>query len=207
MLRNRWQAGEDQLGLPRDDVGQGWRRALVGYMQHLDLAGGVEHLAEQMVDRAVTCRAEGNGIFGRISCKLFHVTYGQRSVGRGDEGHVGERGDGAEIGLRVERQFFVDADVDRMRTDIRHQQRVAIGRRLGHHVHADIAARAGAVFNHHRLPPFLRQLLTNDPRQRIRCTARRLRNDNAHRFGWEGLGVGIGLKCGRTECHQCGAGD
>ena len=54
-------------------------------------------------------------------------------------------GDGSKISFRIKRQFLVDADVDGVRADVRHQQCVAIAGRLRHHVHADVATRAGTV--------------------------------------------------------------
>ena len=63
--------------------------------------------------------------------------------------------DRREVTHRVVRQAGKETDVHRVRPERAHHQRIAIGRRLGHHVRADVAAGAGAILDQHRLAPVL----------------------------------------------------
>ncbi|MCY1375134.1 hypothetical protein D9M69_625240 [compost metagenome] len=69
-----------------------------------------------------------------------------------------------------------------MRAGHAHHQRVAVGRRLGDEVGADVPARARAVVDHHRLAPVLAHLHGDQPRRRIGGAARRERHDDADRL-------------------------
>ena len=61
------------------------------------------------------------------------------------------------------------------------QQRVAVWRRLGHHVAADDAAGARPVLHHHGLAPGLAQLLGNDAPDDVGAAACRVGNHHAQR--------------------------
>ena len=74
--------------------------------------------------------------------------------------------------------------------DVVHQQRVAVGRRLRHHVGADRAARAAAILHQHRLPHRLLHALRDDARGDVGGAARRERHDDADRFRRKSLRLG-----------------
>ena len=72
--------------------------------------------------------------------------------GRIDREHIGTRcrsHDAGEIAHRIERQIPVEPR-HRGETGVRQQQRVTIRGRAGDRLHADIAAPAAAVVDHHR---------------------------------------------------------
>ena len=53
---DRWRACERRIQMATDHVGNRLRRSLVGHMRDTDVGLDLEHLAEQMIDRAVACR-------------------------------------------------------------------------------------------------------------------------------------------------------
>ena len=67
-----------------------------------------------------------------------------------------------------------------MRANVAHQQGIAIGRRVRHHFHTDVAARTCPVLDHNGLTPLFAELLTNDTCERIGRAARCLRHKNLH---------------------------
>ena len=79
-------------------------------------------------------------------------------------------------------------------------QRVAVGRRLGGGLRADIAAGAGAVLHHDVLAPGLGELLRDDAAERVDGAAGRERDDHAHRA------VGIALRFDARVRSDDGAG-
>ena len=74
-----------------------------------------------------------------------------RGVDRQDKRHAQEVGDRREILRRIERHLLVQARIDHDRRARRDQQRVAVGRGLGDHGRADVAAGAAAVVDDERL--------------------------------------------------------
>ena len=82
--------------------------------------------------------------------------------------------DRRKVPHRIIRQAFVKRGIDGLRSDCRHQQRPAIGRRLGHRVGANGAARASSIIDHER---------------RLECVAKRLgerpRNNIGRSPGWK----------------------
>src|ERR1041384_7452547 len=83
----------------------------------------------------------------------------------------------------------VERGIDRIR---RHdlQQRVAIGRRLGDHLGADVAAGARAILDDELLAEALRQPLTHQARLDVGGPSGRKADDDAHRPRWIGLRPG-----------------
>ena len=88
---------------------------------------------------------------------------------------------------RVERHLRVQVRIDRHRAARAHEQRVAVGRLLGHEVAGDVAVGAGAVLHHHRLAQRLRQRLRHGARDLVGGAAGREAHDHADRLGREGL--------------------
>src|SRR5262249_46010779 len=75
-----------------------------------------------------------------------------------------------------------EAGIDGVRRHRRHQQRVAVRRRLGDHVGPDIAAGADAVFDGELLSHELAHASPHDARDDVGGTTGRERNDDADRF-------------------------
>src|SRR5262249_10742569 len=97
-----------------------------------------------------------------------------------------------EIAQRIIFDVLIGGDIDGQRRVGREEQRVAIGRRLGHEVGPDVAAGAGAVFDDDRLAPGFRQPRPQETGQDIDRAARRIGHDDANRM----VGI-IGLRKGR----------
>src|SRR6185503_853982 len=74
-----------------------------------------------------------------------------------------------------------------MRADAADADRVAIGRRLGDHVRADVAARAGAVLDEDRLAPGLGPAIADQTRIDVGDAAHGKRHDDPDRLGWVDL--------------------
>ena len=72
--------------------------------------------------------------------------------------------------------------VDRERRVVRQHQRVAVGGLLRGELVADVAARPGAVLDHHRLAGQLGELLAEDAAEDVARAARRKRRDEADRL-------------------------
>src|SRR3954466_2965424 len=67
------------------------------------------------------------------------------------------------------------------------EERIAVGRRVHHHLGADHPGRAGAVVDHHLLAQALRKLRCGQPADDVHAPARRKRRDQAYRAGWIAL--------------------
>jgi hypothetical protein len=88
----------------------------------------------------------------------------------------GER-DGREILRRIEWQLLVKTRIGRIGRDVAEQHRVAVRRRLGDEIGAQIGRCAGLVLDDDRLAHKLRHLLSDEPREKIRASARGIRHD------------------------------
>ncbi|MNN55412.1 hypothetical protein D3C81_1702850 [compost metagenome] len=73
--------------------------------------------------------------------------------------------------------------VERIGGDRAEADGIAVRRGLGHGVHADIAARAGAVLDHHRLAQFLAHALAYRARHQVGGAAGSVGHDKADRPG------------------------
>jgi len=118
------------------------------------------------------------GLFLSPLGQLFHAfEVGVRTSDQ-DKRQGGQGGHRGKVFDRIKGQFFVQRGIDGVRAHIAHEQHMAIGRRLRYHLHAHVATSACTVFNHHRLLPFLAELLADDARQCIRGAAGCLRHDD-----------------------------
>ncbi|MNV22649.1 hypothetical protein D3C71_1136310 [compost metagenome] len=91
-----------------------------------------------------------------------------------------------------------------MRGHRAHDQRVAVGRRLGHQIGADVAARARPVFHDHGLAERTAHLFGQHAGHGVQRAAGRVRDDEADRLGREigGLGQrGCGERQGGGKRH------
>ena len=192
MLHHRRRAGDKRLHLAADQVGQRTGRALVRHVGHLDASRAVEHLADQVIHRAVAGRTQidcvrvGLGVGDKLG-KVFNWQLG---VDHQKKRQRGEGRDRRQIFQGIEGQALVEPGVDAMGAGIAHQPCVAIGRGFGDRVGADSAARTGAVLHHHLLVPAFAQLLRHDARQRVGRPARCLRHDDAHLLRWKAGALG-----------------
>ena len=110
-------------------------------------------------------------------------------------GHRPQHGDAGEVLGGVERQPSVERRRDGVRGDGVQPDGVAVGRRLGDRVGADIAARTGAILDDELLAGHLGQLARDDARERVGRPAGREDHDVAHRL--VGPVVGGGKRCPR----------
>ena len=97
-----------------------------------------------------------------------------------------EQGNVREIRDRVEAELGVDRGRDALR-DRDHAHRVAVGRRFRALLHADVAGTARAVVDDDLHVPGLREALGRQAADDIGRTARRERDDEAHRLRRESL--------------------
>ena len=143
----------------------------------------------------------------KLSCPGFCLASAISSAtvlmpGRGrDDQHVrlsGQRRDLDEVLGRIEGQVGIDRRVVGLRRGM-HEQRVAVGRRLGDEGRADRSAGAGAVLDDHRLSPEFGKLLPERARQDVGGAARRERHDDVHRLGR------VGCACARCAPRSANA--
>ncbi|MPM90827.1 hypothetical protein SDC9_137949 [bioreactor metagenome] len=82
------------------------------------------------------------------------------------------------------------------------QQRQPVGRGLGDVIGADHAVGAGAVVHHHRMAPYLGELLCDQSPDDVCAAACRVRHDERHGLGRIALGATL-RPCGqRARCGQ-----
>src|SRR5262249_50067930 len=91
---------------------------------------------------------------------------------------------------RIVRHALVKAGIDRQAAHRPYEERVSIGRRLGHEVRADVTAAPSAVVDDDLRPQTLREPLRSDPRNDVRATPRREGHDHPHRLAGETLCTG-----------------
>ena len=159
----------------------------------------LEQLAVEMMRRADAARpvAELARIRLRIRDQLGHAVDRQRRIHQQDERQVRDHRDRREVLHRVVAELLVERRIDAHRRARRHQQRVAIGRRLDDRVDADLLARAGTVLDHEGLAELLFEHLRAHPRQDVGGARRRERHDD--RGASRRIVVGRGRMTARQE--------
>src|SRR5690606_22490628 len=95
-------------------------------------------------------------------------------------GHVHHERHGFEVFGGIERHFFVDPGVHRVRSECRHAECLAIGRGLGDHGGTNVASGTGTVFDDHRAEVTLHGFGQHAHRD-VDGAASRKRNDDARR--------------------------
>ena len=98
--------------------------------------------------------------------------------------------------------FGVDVRVDRHHAARTHQQRVAVGRRLGHHVAAQVAARAALVLDHHGLAERFLQRRADGARDLVGRAAGREVDDDLDRLARPVLGLAEAARAETPEQRQ-----
>ena len=107
-------------------------------------------------------------------------------VGIGDQ-HAQEAGGERhrrEILSRVEWEFLVEAGIGGISRDIAEQHGVAVRRRFGDEIGAEIGRRARLVLDHDWLAHELGHFLSDQPREEVGSAARGIRDDQMNRLGW-----------------------
>ena len=99
--------------------------------------------------------------------------------------------------------------VDRERSGRRHEHRVAVGGRLHHQIHADVAVGAGTILDHEGLAEGFAEILGESAREKIDRTSRRAGGDDANRVARPGLrepgkrqGSGGERQCPERALHR-----
>ena len=197
--------GEEQLHLSADRVGDRRRAAAIRHVQHLDAGHALEQRGAQMIGRAGPGRRIGDlaGIGLGVGDELRDRVRRHRRVHHHGVGHVGEQRDRREILHAVERHGGEQSVVHGVHAHGVEQDGVAVRRRARDRAGADIAGRAGAVLDHHRLAHRLVQMRGDDARQNVGRAARRPRHQQRDRAG------GIGLRGGGAQrrCRRDGGED
>ena len=180
--------GDHEIHLPRHQIDERGGVAFVRDMHDVHAGHGLEHLRRQVRRRAHTRRGVVHLARARLRQRdqLFHVLRGNRRM---DHHHVldaAHQRHGREILDHVVRQLGVDARRHRHRAKA-HQQQVAVRRRLGDRLGADVAAGAGTIFDDDVLPQQLRHLLRDHAGVVIVGAAGRKSRHEADRLGWIGL--------------------
>jgi hypothetical protein len=109
---------------------------------------------------------------GLAGDKLGNVVGRHRRMHRHYVGQPNQSGDRSAVANEIERKLLVERRVDGVvRTD--EGDRVAIGYRAEHRLHAYIAARPGPVLDDELLPQMIRQILADNARDDVVGAARR----------------------------------
>jgi hypothetical protein len=113
--------------------------------------------------------------------------------------HLGHDNDRLEFG-RIEPQLRIEALVDHERRRRRREQCVAVGRCAKGRLGTNVSGGPSAVVNHHRLAPFSRQPVRDQPRHRISRASSRERHDDFY------SAVGIAIRpCRALKAIRCEA--
>ena len=196
--------------LPGDQIAHHRRGAAIGNVHDIEPAGErLELLAAEMKDRAQPGRTVG--VFARVlpdqRDETLDVVCRHRRMNPEHRRRHADLRDGREIAHRVVRHLVVEARIDGVGGDRRHQQRVTVRRGLGDHVGADVAARPGLVLDEELLAQEVAHLGPDDARDRIGRSAGREGHHDADRFGGiliVRLAHGAGQREGQNDRAETG---
>ncbi len=164
LRQRRRQVVEHQVHRAADQVEQRRPRAAVREVDHVGAGHRLEELARQVDRGAVAARrhVELARVGARVGDQRAHVgdaVGGRlRRVHDEDVRHAGDERDRREVLDRVVGHLRIQRRIDRLRADRSHQQRVAVGRRLGDEIGAQVAAGAGLVLDDEALAEGLGEL-------------------------------------------------
>ncbi|MNK86304.1 hypothetical protein D3C87_1062120 [compost metagenome] len=197
---------EDHVDLAAHQIHQRLPAAFVRHVHQVHARHVLEQLAGQM-GGASRARGRKGILAGVLAGQLDQV----RHVGHGhvlvDDEHIADgRGvdDRQQIAAGLVARIGVEKLIDGQDARGAEQQRLAIGRGLGHHGGADIAARARAVLDDDRLLERNRQALGQQASDHVGRSAGREGHDQRDRT----LRIRrIGGACGRGPAAQDGRGN
>ena len=189
---------EHGLYLATDQVGHGWRAALVGNMGEIDPCHHLEQFHRQVVGRAVAGRGVGDD--SRLCLRCGQEVL-DRFVGRVriDYQQIGCRtgpGKRREVACNVQFRLHMQA-VDQRERKCNNQDGMPVGRRLGHEIGTDHGAAARLVFHDRTWRETLGKFLCQGASERVVESAGR----EGH-YHLDGLG-GKGLRDRRRTRQQC----
>ena len=141
-------------------------------MHHVQTKGHLQRLHAQMMQCAHPRRAIRQLTrFGLGQRDQFTQRAGlDLAVGGQKQRRARHDGHGLEV-LGAIGHLGIDVGIDRDHRAVRDMQGVAIGWRLGGELGRRNATGTGTVLHHHRLPPFIGQLLLHQPSHRVGQTA------------------------------------
>ena len=202
MRQRRRDGGELHLQPAGDHVGHRLGRSLVGHVGEVDAGHGGEQRGGEMREarhagRAVVERA-GLGLGQRD--QLGDVVHREPRIDHQHIGRGADHHDRREILDRIVRQVSAQTHRHRVRARGGDADRVAVGRRLGDRVGADIAAGADPVVDHDLLAQPGPQPLRQDARDDVGAAAGRERHDQPDRPVRPGSVAG--LRGGGARCQH-----
>ncbi len=191
--------------LAAEHVVDGRAGAAVGDVHHRGARAALEQLAPHVADGAVARRRVRHlaGVGLEVLDQLGKA--GDRQDVGVDDDHAGRLDDfrhADKVLDRVVGQLGIDRGVDAVRRQRGNAERQAVGRGARHFGGADRAARAGAVFQHHRLLEDARERLLQAARRDVRGAPGRKRNDDAQRFAFLGKRHSRNERCGGERGQQ-----
>ena len=202
------QAGEHRRDMPGHEIGHRRRAAAIRHMDHVE-ARELEEIRHRQM-RGVADAARAVGQRARL---LFDMG---DELGIGLHRHVGVDAEHERIAAdhRDRREILhrvvalrADRRADRHLRRVRHQQRVAVGRRTRDAFGGEPAARTDPVLDHERLAETVAQRLPDDARDAVGRAARREADDDFHRpvrpvLRGGGAGCSEGRECGEAESED-----
>ena len=170
-------------------------------MDHVDLGQRLEQFRGHMHRGAIARRSIGD--FARIGLAVIdELLNGLDRHGVRHHQHIGQLHDARDrhgIADEIVRQLLVERGADSV-VGRHKQQRVAVRRRGDGGGRGDVAAGAGAVFDHELLAETVRQPLAHDPRHDIDRAAGRKTDQPAHRA--VRIIGGCARRCGSRKAQE-----
>ena len=184
------QVVKHHIHIAAHQVQHGGAGAAVGDVWHEGAGHGLEQLAGQVDGRAVAGRRHAQlgwvclGVADEVRDVLDAQCVCLLGVHDHHIGHLGHQRDGGEVFFRVIGHLGVQRLVDAVGAHGAHQQGVAVGGGFGHQIRANVAARAGAVFDDEGLAKGLGQLRRHGASQDVGGATGCERHHDLHRLGW-----------------------
>ena len=176
--------------------------ALVGHDGRLHAGDRLEQLGREIAAGADRRRADVH-LAALLLREFDHLADGlgrEARMRQQRDRHRGEQADRGEVLARIESGVGVKARVDRDRTGVAEEQRVAVRRAADQRARADEARAADAIVDDHLMAEHAGEFFRDHARQHVDAAAGRIRHHQGH-----GLVRIVVLRRGRrreTECAQ-----